>query len=78
MEFLYDKLRQRIKEKYRTQDNFAHLLGISRTSLNLKLNNVSEFSQHEIMLSMQLLDVGINEIDRYFFTLKESNEDANA
>ena len=78
MEFVYDKLRQRIKEKYRTQDNFAHLLGISRTSLNLKLNNVSEFSQHEILLSMQLLDVSISEIDSYFFTLKEQDEGADA
>ena len=78
MEFVYDKLRQRIKEKYRTQDNFAHLLGISRTSLNLKLNNVSEFSQHEIMLSMQLLDVSISEIDSYFFTLKEQGEETDA
>lgn len=78
MEFVYDKLRQRIKEKYRTQDNFAHLLGISRTSLNLKLNNVSEFSQHEILLSMQLLDVSISEIDSYFFTLKKQSEETDA
>lgn len=44
MVFSYAKLRGRIKEYFKTQEAFAKELGISRTSLNLRLNNINEFS----------------------------------
>jgi transcriptional regulator with XRE-family HTH domain len=68
--FTYDKLRGKIKEKYGTQDEFARNLGISRSSLSLKLNNVSEFSQKEMLRTMELLGESPSLIDEYFFTLK--------
>ena len=70
MEFAYDKLRGLIKEKFGTQDEFAKSLGMSRTSLNLKLNNASEFSQKEIIRAANLLGITLSEVDEYFFTLK--------
>ena len=70
MDFSYDKLRGRIREKFGTQDEFAKKLGMSRTSLNLKLNNVSEFTQKEILRAASLLGISLSEIDEYFFTLK--------
>lgn len=45
MTFNYQKLRGRIREKYKTQAEFAKALGLSGTSLSAKLNNGSEFSQ---------------------------------
>lgn len=70
MSFLYSKLKGKIKEKYGTQEAFAKRLGISRTSLSLKLNNLSEFSQREIMDSITLLGLNGAEVDEYFFTLE--------
>lgn len=68
MSFDYSKLRGRIKEKFETQEAFAKALGMSRATLSLKLNDVSEFSQFEMFRSLDLLDVTVSEIDSYFFT----------
>ena len=70
MVFSYAKLRGRIKECFKTQEAFAKALGISRTSLNLRLNNVSEFSQNEILKAAKLLGLAGPDIDMYFFTLE--------
>ena len=48
MAFDYSKLRGKIKEVFGTQDKFAKALGISRATLSLKLNNISEFTQQEM------------------------------
>ena len=45
MSFDYAKLRGKIKEVYRTQDEFAKALGIGRVSLSQRLNNTLDFSQ---------------------------------
>lgn len=65
--FSYSKLKGRIREKFGTQDAFAKKLGISRTSLSLKLNNSSEFTQKEMLRSMKLLEFSRAEFDSYFF-----------
>lgn len=70
MSFSYNKLRGKIKEVFGTQANFAKALGISTSVLSLKLNNVSEFTQKEILKAMRLLKVAPAEIDAYFFTLE--------
>lgn len=72
MSFCYDKLKGKIKEKFGTQDSFAKALGISRTTLNLKLNNLSEFTQKEMIDALTLLEISGNEVSEYFFSLEGS------
>lgn len=70
MSFNYSKLRGRIKEKYETQENFAQKMGISRTTLSQKLNNINEFTQQEINKAVELLDLPVEEIPIYFFVIE--------
>lgn len=70
MAFDYSKLRGKIKEKFGTQENFAKKIGMSRTTLSQKLNNINEFTQQEINVSTEILDISTEEIPTYFFTLQ--------
>lgn len=70
MNYNYSKLRGRIVEYYGRQSNFAKSLGISTVSLNKKLNNRVKFTQDEIYLIIQKLDIDAINIQDYFFTLK--------
>ena len=70
MAFSYDKLRGKIREVFGTQDKFAKALGISKGTLSLKLNNISEFTQHEMFQAMSLLNESPSCVDQYFFTPK--------
>ncbi len=72
MAFAYDKLKGKIKEVFGTQEAFAVALGIARTSLYSKLNNNTEFTQTEMLKSLELLHLEKSEIDSYFFTPKSS------
>ncbi|WP_326511378.1 DUF739 family protein [Clostridium intestinale] len=67
MSFNYNKLRGRIKEKYGTQGSFAEALGVSERTLSLKLNNKIFFSQDEITKGSELLNIGADKIQVYFF-----------
>ena len=69
-QFDYDKLRKQIKELFGTQEAFASAMGLSRSVLNLKLNNASAWTQPEIVLASKLLKISDNEYDKYFFYLK--------
>ena len=69
MEFSYDKLKGKIKEKFGTQEAFATALGMSRASLNAKLNNSSEFTQSEMFKALEVLGLRKSAIDEYFFNL---------
>lgn len=68
--FDYSKLRGRIIEKFDTQGKFAVVVGMSDRSMSLKLNNGIKFSQEEIIIWCELLDISITEIPAYFFTQK--------
>ncbi|WP_338631498.1 DUF739 family protein [Clostridium baratii] len=70
MRFDYSKLRGRIKEKCNTQDNFSSKIGIGRVSLSQRLNNRIDFSQEEIYTSCEVLNLDLEEIPEYFFTIK--------
>ena len=70
MAFDYSKLYGKIKEKCETQQKFAKLMGIARTSLNAKLNNNSKFTQSEINKAIEILGLTQNEIPEYFFKTK--------
>lgn len=68
--FDYSKLKGRIKEKCGTNSKFAELLGCSNTTMSAKINNISEFSQGEIVKSINILDLENKDIPCYFFTPK--------
>ncbi len=68
MDYNYDKLLGRIKEKFRVQASFAAAMGISEHSLSSKLNNKTDFKQEEIIKACDLLEVKQDEIPNYFFS----------
>lgn len=68
MSFNYSKLKGRIKEKYSTQEEFSKVMGMSRTSVSLRLCGKLEFSQKEIDLAIKVLDLVEQDIPEYFFT----------
>ncbi len=67
MKFNYTRLRQSIYRNGLTQHKLAELLGISATSLSLKLNNRIEFSNKDIINIVNILNINPNEIHLYFF-----------
>lgn len=68
LSFDYGMLRKRIREKYKTDEEFARSIGIGRVSLSGRLNNKLEFTPSEIMKSCEVLTISDNEIPAYFFT----------
>ena len=68
MAFNYNKLRGKIREKFIRQDEFAKAIGMSKTTLSQKLNNVTQFTQKEIVRAMNALDLPYTEVDAYFFS----------
>lgn len=77
MVFNYNKLRGRIIEKFGSQSSFSKAVGTSERTLSLKLNNKIFFSQDEIIKYSKTLNIGINEIQAYFFTPKVQNIEQN-
>lgn len=69
MRFNYSKLKGKILEVYKTQGAFAEALGVSITTLNLKLNNKSEWNTLEIVRSCELLGIPLAEAHLYFFSV---------
>ena len=70
VKFDYRRLRGRIREVFGTETEFARKLGISRTSMSQRMNNVSEFSSAEILNASKLLKIPAEDIPDYFFTEK--------
>lgn len=66
--FNYSELRGKIKAKFSTQEKFGEAIGISKSTLSLKLSNKNEFSQYEINRTCEVLDIPKNQIAIYFFT----------
>lgn len=70
MAFDYSKLRGKIREIFKTQDEFAKAIGLSNTSVSAKLNNKVEWTQQEINKASEVLKISESEIFAYFFTEK--------
>lgn len=72
MEYNFNKLRGRIKEKLGSEAKFAEKLQISSASLSSKFNNRSDFSSSEISRACDedVLDITLYEIGEYFFKKK--------
>lgn len=69
-QFDYSKLLGRIKEKGHTLQTFAKALGISLSTLSLKLSNKAYFKQGEMNQACVVLEFDKAEIGVYFFTQK--------
>lgn len=70
MNYDYRKLKGKIKEKYETQAEFSKALCIGESTLNLKLNNKTEWSQEEMVKALDLLGESKSKLKEYFFTHK--------
>ena len=66
----YSKLRGKIIEKCGSQKAFAELLGVTNTTLTLKINSKRYFTQQEILKSANILGISPEHISMYFFTKK--------
>ncbi len=69
IEYNFNKLKIRMKDKEYTQPELGKVLGISRTQVNFRLNNRMDFRSSEISIIADILDIR-NEIEEYFFTEK--------
>ena len=69
MKFNYSKLLGRIKECGFTQLTLAEAIGISKATLNAKLNNQYFFTQPEIIAICKVLGIAHKEIPIYFYTV---------
>lgn len=67
--FDFNKLKGRIKEIYGTQASFAIAMLMNESTLSNKLNNNVEFSPKEIVRACLLLNIDLDEVKPYFFTL---------
>lgn len=69
MKFNYSKLLGRIKECGFTQLTLAEAIGISKATLNAKLNNQYFFTQIEIIAICKVLRIAHKEIPSYFYAV---------
>lgn len=65
----YAKLRGAIREKFRTQGNFARAMNMHSTTLSKKLSEQTEWTRQEIERACELLGIPGEELHTYFFTL---------
>ena len=70
MVFDYSALRGRIREKFQTEQNFCKAFGVAQSTLTQKLNNTYAFNAREIVKACDLLEIPLENVHRYFFTLK--------
>lgn len=70
MTFNYDKLRERVREKYESEALFAKQLNISLHALTQKLDNRLQFTHNEILKAVHVLEISGEEIYEYFFDEK--------
>ena len=66
----YAKLRGKIKEVFGTQDAFAEALKMDAATLSSKLNNRSDWKREEIETACKILNIPVEQLHEYFFTLK--------
>lgn len=69
MKFNHSKLLGRIRECGFTQEQLAKAIGISKTTLNAKLNNQFYFQAKEMYDICVVLNIPFSEIGEYFFAI---------
>ena len=70
IKYNYDKLRKKFKELGIKEKEVAKELGISKSTLSLKLNNRASFSQDEILKILVMINLSDSETKEYFLTQK--------
>lgn len=65
--FDYQRLKVKIKSVYKTQSRMAEAIGISRSTLNLKLSGKAEWRQYEMFKVLRLLGEPIDRVAMYFY-----------
>lgn len=69
MKFNYSKLLGKMRECRFTQEQLAKAIGISKATLNAKLNNQYYFYAKEMYDICSVLNIPIDEIGEYFFAI---------
>lgn len=70
MVFDFAKLRGKIREKFNTESAFAAAMCISGATLSAKLNSKVCWTDKEIVMACELLDIPLEFIPVYFFTVQ--------
>lgn len=65
----YSKLRGKIREVYKTQENFAVAINMNLTTLSSKLTGKTDWTRGEIERCVNTLNIPIEEAHTYFFAL---------
>lgn len=68
----YSKLRGRIVEKYGTLSAFAKAMGISFSTLSMRMNNTLYWPQPDIDKACELLDIA-NPVEYFFVRANQLN-----
>lgn len=68
MDIKYPKLRGRIIEKYGNMKNFSERIGISETTMSLKMTGKRGFTQKNVFDWAEALDIDLSEVGDYFYT----------
>ena len=63
----FGKLREAIKQKYKTLADFAAAMGMDVSTLSGKLNGRTGWKQSEIERACYLLGIPIEKVGEYFF-----------
>jgi transcriptional regulator with XRE-family HTH domain len=63
----FGKLRELIKQRYRTLADFAAAMGMDVSTLSGKLNGRTGWKQSEIEQACHLLGIPIEKVGEYFF-----------
>ena len=63
----YSKLNGKMRENGITQAGLAKMIGISETSMNLRLKNKANFKQNEMLDICNALHIPVEQVDAYFF-----------
>ena len=64
---IYGKLREEIKRKYGTMEEFAQASGIKRASLSSKLNSKTPWKSTDIEKVCKALNIPMEQVSEYFF-----------
>ena len=72
----YSKLLGKISERFGSQKDFAHAIGLTERTVSLKLNGKVQWRQGEIDKACEVLEIPKHEIPCYFFSQKEEERNA--
>lgn len=71
--FEYSKLKGRIREVCSSEKAFAEKMDLNRSTMSLKLNNKTDFTQEEIKRACKILEIQPDQIGQYFFNESVAN-----